>query len=99
MSAKSIMVFTSFPWRLALAGALACTANQNHIHSGPTRLCALRSVSVANPVIYKRLCHRSGQIKGLGKGNKLTERYLAFLRDLILKTAVFIKPQCIIMFL
>lgn len=58
-----------------------------------------QSVSVAKPVIYKRLSHRSGRIKGFGKGSKLTERYLAFQGDLILKAAVFMKPQHVIMFL
>lgn len=36
------MVFTIFPRWLVLAGALACTANRNHIHSGATHLCARR---------------------------------------------------------
>lgn len=93
--AKSIMVFTSFLRWLALAGEAACAVNQNHIHLGLWHTCT----GSAHPMIYKRLSHRSGQIKGLEKGNKLTGECLASLKDLILKAAVFIKQQCIIMFL
>lgn len=36
------------------------------------------SVSIAHPVIYKRLSHHSGQIKGLGKKKQINRKVFSF---------------------
>ena len=54
--------------------SLACTSNQNQIHFGLTRLCALGKCPDGEAMIYKRLSHHRDGIKGLGKREQINSK-------------------------